>query len=288
MEAVDLHLHSTASDGEHPPAEVVTRAAAVGLSAIALTDHDTLAGIPQAVEAGSAVGLRVVAGCELRVAAPWGRRGGELHLLAYFVPAGDRVLNDFLVAERTKRAERAEKIVQRLNTAGVALTFDDVLDQADGAALGRPHVARALLARGVVEDVTAAFDKYLGWGRAAFVAKQLPPVAEVTALVRSVGGVTSVAHLRDRATRKALRTLRDAGVDGVEVLHPAHGEARTRRIRALADDLALLPTGGSDWHGSGQGVAGRAALGAIRVPAGWLGALARVHQERSSRLEVTP
>ncbi len=285
MEAVDLHLHSTASDGEHPPAEVVTRAAAVGLSAIALTDHDTLAGIPQAVEAGSAVGLRVVAGCELSVAAPW--RGGEMHLLAYFVPEGDPVLNDFLVGERTKRAERAEKIVRRLNAAGVALTLDEVLDQADGAALGRPHVARALVARGVVEDITVAFDKYLGWGRAAFVAKQLPPVAEVTALVRSVGGVTSAAHLRDRATRKVLRTLRDAGVDGVEVLHPAHDEARTRRVRALADDLALLPTGGSDWHGNGRGDQGKA-LGAIRVPPAWLDALARVHQERSSRLEVTP
>ncbi len=284
MKAVDLHLHSTASDGEHLPAEVVTRAAAVGLSAIALTDHDTLAGIPQAVAAGSAIGLRVVAGCELSVAVPW----GEMHLLAYFVPAGDRVLNNFLVGERTMRAERAEKIVQRLNAAGVALTFGEVLDQADGAALGRPHVARALVARGGVEDVAVAFDKYLGWGRTAFVAKQLPPVAEVTALVRSVGGVTSAAHLRDRATRKVLRTLRDAGVDGVEVLHPAHDEARTRRVRALADDLALLPTGGSDWHGNGQGVQGRAALGAIKVPPDWLDALARVHQERSSRLEVTP
>lgn len=269
MPGVDLHMHSTASDGAHPPGDVVREAAALGLETIALTDHDTLGGIPEATAAGAAAGVRVVIGCEFSVAVGW----GEMHLLGYFLPPASPLLDPFLEDQRAKRHARAVEIVQRLNRAGVGITMDDVLSAARNGAIGRPHVARALMHRGVVRDIQTAFWKYLGQGRPAFVPKDLPPVATVAALVRSVGGLTAAAHLRERAVRSVLADLKDAGVDGVEVRHPAHDDATVRRIDRLAGALGLLKTGGSDWHGSDGTAPDRAPLGSLEIPTAWLHAL---------------
>lgn len=282
MAVVDLHVHSTASDGEYEPAAVVRRAAKLGLAAIALTDHDTIAGLPDAIAAGAALGVEVITGCEFSVAAHW----GEMHLLAYFLPAEDGRLSAYLEEQRAKRVERAWKIVVRLNSLGIDVTLDEVMVAADGGAVGRPHVARVLVARGVVPDVDAAFRKYLGWRRPAFVPKNLPPIAEVTALVRGLGGVTSAAHLKDRATRSTLRKLRAVSLDGVEVRHPMHDEVTARRILQLVEELHLLPTGGSDWHGDGQEPADRASLGELGVPEAWLTAIQELHQQRISPSEA--
>ncbi len=283
MASIDLHMHSTASDGDCPPAEVVQRAQAAGLTTIALTDHDTLAGLGAAVEEGAAQGVRVIAGCEFSVKADW----GEMHLLAYFLPVGDEVLNAYLAGQRDGRRRRAERIVERLNQAGASVTVEAVLRETHGEAVGRPHVARALVTGGVVPDVDTAFRRYLGWRRPAFVPKELPPLTEVTELVRKVGGVTSAAHLRDRASRGALRRLRAAGVDGVEVHHPAHDEERAQRIEALAGELDLLPTGGTDWHGDDVEMPNRAPLGSITIPEQWLAAVEAIHERRISQLEAT-
>lgn len=264
-------MHSTASDGAVTPGEVVRQAGARRLAAIALTDHDTVAGLAEAIAVGEAVGVRVIAGCEFSVAARW----GEMHLLAYFLPLGHLELEAFLRDQRSKRAVRAREIVARLNRAGVELTEAEVLRQAESAAVGRPHVARTLIARGVVPSLEDAFTRYIGSGRPAFVPKQLPPVGEVADLVRQVGGVSSAAHLGDRATRATLKELKEAGVTGVEVLHPAHDAPTTARIRELARRLDLLPTGGSDWHGDAAGASQRAPLGALNVPAAWLTAMER-------------
>lgn len=281
--SIDLHMHSTASDGECPPAEVVQQAQAAGLTTIALTDHDTLAGLELAVQEGAARGVRVIAGCEFSVAADW----GEMHLLAYFLPVGDDGLNAYLAGQRDGRRRRAERIVERLNRAGASVTVEAVLRESHGEAVGRPHVARALVNGGVVPDVDTAFRKYLGWRRPAFVPKELPPLTEVTALVRKVGGVTSAAHLRDRASRSSLRRLREAGVDGVEVHHPAHDEARAQRIEGLAGELGLLPTGGTDWHGDDVEMPNRAPLGSVTIPESWLAAVEALHEQRISQLEAT-
>ena len=282
MGSVDLHMHSTASDGDCAPAEVVRRAAAAGLTTIGLTDHDSLAGLPEAELQGSEAGVEVVAGCEFSVAAPW----GEMHLLAYFLPDDDERLNSFLQDQRLKRRRRAERIVERLNKAGAVITVEQVLRASSGEAIGRPHVARALVDGGVVPDVDAAFRRYLGWRRPAFVPKELPPVAEVTELVRSVGGVTSAAHLRDRATRRILRQLRGAGVDGVEVMHPAHDQATVQRVERLASELDMLPTGGTDWHGEAVASPERAPLGSITIPQEWLERLRARHLERTKLSEA--
>lgn len=267
---VDLHLHSTASDGVLPPARVVELAAARGLVAVALTDHDTLAGVPEAQDAGDRLGLRVVGGCEFSVAAPW----GEMHLLGYFLPADSAELEEFLVRCRTDRIRRAREMVTRARGLGLALDYDDVLREAGSAAVGRPHVARAMVRRGAAVDVGAAFDRYLARGRPAFVEKVLPAFGVVAALVHRLGGVVSAAHLRDRGTAAWLGRLREQGLDAVETRHPSHDPDCRARLTDVALSLGLLRSGGSDWHGEDFPDRGHAALGAQDVPEEWLEALA--------------
>lgn len=231
---------------------------------------------------GRGLGVRVLAGCEFSVAAPW----GEMHLLGYYLPLGHGPLDEFLEQQRQWRAVRMEQMVQRLSDLGVELTVEDVREQAGGSAVGRPHVARALVARGVVPDVARAFDRYLGRGCPAFVAKHLPALREVTDLVRSVGGVTSAAHLGRRATRRALAKLKDLGVDAVEARHPSHDEGTSAKIERAAEHLGMLLTGGSDWHGGGKATGHGGSMGGVPVPGEWLAALDEQHDVRSSTQEV--
>jgi predicted metal-dependent phosphoesterase TrpH len=263
---VDLHLHSSASDGAFPPATVIRRAAAAGLSAVALTDHDTLAGVPAAADAGEHLGVRVVSGCEFSVAAPW----GEMHVLGYFLPSGSAALEGFLAECRADRERRGRAIVARLHRVGVALGEDDVLAEAEGGAIGRPHVARALVRRGHVSTVGEAFDRFLARGRPAFVDKTLPTFAAVAALVHQVGGVVSAAHLKERGTRTFLLTLRAQGLDAVETRHPSHDPDQRARLTDLALELGLLRTGGSDWHGESIGDEDHGTIGSEQVPLAWL------------------
>jgi len=274
----DLHTHSTASDGTHTPADLVRLAAAAGLDTIALTDHDTLDGVADARGAGGGVGVRVIAGCEFSVQAPW----GELHLLGYFLPISrGGPLAEFLVGQRDARAERMREIVRRLRASGASVTIDAVLAEAGGDALGRPHAARALIRAGHVASMGEAFDRFLGRGRPAFVPKRLPALEDVTALVRRVAGVSSAAHLKGRATRAALERLRESGVDAIEVRHPVHDGDLTARLEALVPELGMLRSGGTDWHGEEEAAEdGRAPLGAITIPPAWVNALEALHRER--------
>jgi predicted metal-dependent phosphoesterase TrpH len=259
-------MHSTASDGVLPPAGVVRRAAELGLGAIALTDHDTVAGVPEAEAEGERVGVRVISGCEFSTAAPW----GEMHVLGYFLPAGDQALNDFLARCRGDRVRRAREMVQGLQAWGVDVSFDDVVAEANGAAIGRPHVARVLVRLGKVASVDAAFREWLGRGRPAYIDKMLPTFQEVAALVHSVGGIVSAAHLKERGTRLVLTSFQEEGLDALETRHPGHsGEVRAR-LTALAAELGLLRTGGSDWHGEEAGEGTHAMLGSQSVPPEWL------------------
>src|SRR5205809_825773 len=182
---VDLHTHSTASDGEFPPDEVARRAQCAGLAAFALTDHDTTAGVPAAAAAGAASGIRVVGGCEFSVRAPW----GELHVLGYFLEPGQADLEEFLEEMRAARRRRGQQMVAKLNRLGVALDAERVTASVGSGALGRPHVARALVAGGHTADITEAFDRYLGRGRPAFVEKPLPALRDVAKLVHAAGGL---------------------------------------------------------------------------------------------------
>jgi len=259
-------MHSTASDGALAPAEVVRRAALAGLSAMALTDHDTVDGVAEAVAEGERQGIRVVSGCEFSVAAPW----GEMHLLGYFLPVGEPAIEEFLARCRAEREARARKMVAALQAWGVAIEADEVIAEAAGGAIGRPHVARVLVRRGTVASFDEAFNLYLGRGRPGHVPKVLPPLAEVAELVHQHGGLVSAAHLRDRATRGVLTAFRGMGLDGLEVRHPSHSPDVRARLDDLARGLGLVRTGGSDWHGGGGADHVQSQPGSEQVPAEWL------------------
>lgn len=262
----DLHVHSTASDGSLPPEQVVERAAQAGLAAVALTDHDTVDGVPAALAAGARLGIRVVSGCEFSVLAPW----GEMHVLAYFLPAASIELDEFLSRCRSDRNRRGMEMVRLLQQLGLPIDEAAVLAQAAGGALGRPHVARALRKAGVVRTLDEAFDKYLGRGRPAFVDKALPTFTSVASLVHRLGGIVSAAHLKDRGTRSTLVRLRADGLDAVETRHPSHDADTRARLTDLALELGLGRSGGSDWHGEAEDGWNHGALGSQEVPAEWL------------------
>ena len=261
-----MHCHSTASDGEFAPAEVARRAGAAGLAAIALTDHDTTDGVAAAACEGAALGVRVVPGCEFSVAAPW----GELHLLGYFLSPEDERLQAFLRTTRDARRRRGEQIVAKLRQLGVPIALADVEAQAGDGAVGRPHVARALVQRGASDDISDAFTRYLGRGRPAYVEKPLPTLAEVATLVHAVGGVAVAAHLGDHASEGQIRRFQEQGLDGLEVRHPSHPGAVERRLTRIAERLGLALSGGSDWHGDTEFGNAHAPLGGMRIPIAWL------------------
>lgn len=259
---VDLHSHSTASDGSNSPSMLVAAAKAAGLVAIALTDHDTMAGVPEATAMGQQLGVRVVPGVELSAI----DNDREVHVLGLHVrrPA---VLDDALRTFRDARTSRARQIVQTLNSLGVGVSFEDVIAHAGDAAIGRPHIARALIDGGWARDSRDAFDRYLGAGRPAYVAKHRLSVADAIALIHDGGGIAVLAHPGGDGRRDVLERYAALGMDGVEVRHPGHTAEDMNRLGALAAFLGLLPSGGSDWHGAGDGPR---VLGAMRVPAAWL------------------
>jgi len=259
---VDLHMHSTASDGSRSPSEVVHAAKRAGLAAIALTDHDTVSGLAEARETGATLGVRIVNGVELSAV----EGESETHLLGLHLQ-DTAVLERGLAGLRDMRGRRAATIVERLQALGVQITFDDVLMQAGDGAIGRPHVARALVADGWATDQRDAFDRYLGAGRPAFVAKDQLRMDEAIAMVHAAGGIAVLAHPGAAGTRERLESLAALGMDGVEVKHPSHSSADTQRLRALAEQLGLLPSGGSDWHGAADGPR---TIGMMRVSPEWL------------------
>ena len=247
------------------------------LTAIALTDHDTTDGVADAALEGAKLGIRVIPGCEFSVRAPW----GELHVLALFLPQQNERLETFLRETRVARRRRGEQIVAKLQALGVAIELEDVqarLGGGDNGALGRPHVARALVDCGACDNISDAFRRYLGRGRAAYVEKPLPKLSDVTSLVHEVGGLTVAAHLGDHGTEAQLRIFQDQGLDCVEVRHPSHAPAVEQRLTKIAERLGLGISGGSDWHGDTEMGDNHAALGGIEVPLEWLERLELVRE----------
>lgn len=261
-EFVDLHTHSTASDGARAPADVVKAAKLAGLAALALTDHDTVAGVEQAREAGAQLGIRVICGVELSAV----EADLETHILGlHLTELGE--LEHRLVALREMRLNRALRIVERLNALGIPVRFEAVLQQAAGGAVGRPHVARAMIAGGWAVDFREAFDRYLGNGKPAFVAKERLALSEAIALIHRAGGLAILAHPGSLGTRERIAMLVSLGLDGLEILHPSHSWDDCQRLDALATEFDLVRSGGSDWHGAPDGAR---SLGMMRVPSQWL------------------
>ena len=259
---IDLHLHSTASDGTSAPEVVVQAARDAGLQALALTDHDTVEGIAAAREAAQAAGIELVPGVELSAY----EGVHEIHILGLHLVQLEAMRNALTVF-RSARRERAEGIVGLLNGLGVRITFDDVLAVAQDAAIGRPHIARALVENGWAMDLRDAFDRYLGAGRPAYLDKRRITIPEAIELIHRCGGIAVLAHPGPEGTHERIARLAAMGMDGVEVIHPSHAPDDRVRLLALTKELNLVPSGGSDSHGNADGVR---VVGAMKVPGEWL------------------
>lgn len=245
----DLHVHSSASDGTDPPAEVIRRSAAAGLDVVALTDHDTVSGIRQASEA-LPPGVTLVPGMELSCLLD----GGSVHMLAYLFDLDDPELSAETGLIRDDRVHRARAMVDRLRELGACVTWERVTEIAGGAVVGRPHIARAMAEAGVVATPADAFTAdWIGDGGRAHAGRYAPGPERAIALVLAAGGVPVLAHPRSpgyEISDEVITRLAAVGLAGIEVFHPDHDDSERVRLTALASRLDLIMTGGSDDHGS--------------------------------------
>lgn len=272
---IDLHTHSTASDGSDPPAAVMARAAAAGLSAVALTDHDTVEGLAEARAAAATAGVRLVPGCELSCEVG----AATMHLLVYFLADGPGPLQDRLGGLQAARSDRNRRIVAVLQAHGLDVTLDDVLEEAGGGSVGRPHVAGVLLRKGYVESVQEAFNVWLAKGRPAYLDRDRLLPAEAIALAHESGAVAVLAHPTslgyDRpALERFVAGLAGDALDGMECEYGRYDPDLRADLRAMAGRLGLAVTGGSDYHGRYKpDLALGSGLGDLAVPDDLLDAL---------------
>ena len=244
---IDLHLHTTASDGTLRPSALVERAQQAGIRTLSVTDHDTMVGVPAAAEAAAGLGLEFLPGIE--ITAVLGRR--DVHVLGYFLDPGPPGLESFLQAQLKDRLERARKMIGLLRDLGAPLNMDTLLEQseADGRAVARPLIARALVQARHVSSEQEAFDRWLGDGRPAYVPRQGASPADVVRLISRVGGVSALAHpgLLDRDD--LIPSLAKAGLAALEVYHSEHDSSKQAHYTKLATQHDLAASGGSDYHG---------------------------------------
>lgn len=250
MSRLDLHLHTTHSDGSCTPTEVIGLAHQAGVTALAITDHDITSGIPEAIAAGEQYEIEIIPGVETSSL----MGSSELHILGYFLDWQDNALNQRCKSLRDSRHHRNPQIVDRLRSLGIDITYDEVRALAGSDSVGRPHIARALMNKGVVTSAKEAFDRFLGDGKAAYVPRELPSPADAIRWIKEAHGLAVLAHptwvkLTDQPLAELVRRLKADGLDGVEVYYSTHAARQTREYLSLAQQLGLLVTGGSDFHG---------------------------------------
>lgn len=253
MGGIDLHTHSSRSDGTLPPAEVVRLAALTGLEVVGLTDHDTTAGVPEAEAAGAELGIEVVPGIELSAE----YEGRSVHVLAYWADPAEPELRAELERLRDERLGRAVGMIDKLRELGIAISLERVREIAGGGPIVRPHIAQALVEVGAVASEQEAFDRYIADGGPAYVEKHALHPVDAVRLVLRAGGVCVLAHpglWDDRSggsgvPEEVIEAMAAAGMQGLEVEHPDHEPEDRERFRRLAARLRLVPTGGSDFHG---------------------------------------
>ena len=278
MQICDLHLHSTHSDGSLSPTQLVEMAREKEIGSIALTDHDTISGVAEARQAGQDRGVRVLSGVEISVE----YASKTVHMLGYCFESGSDKLRDGLDRLAGGRAERNRKIVARLNELGAAITYDEVLAEAGGRIVGRPHFARVLMRHGFVADFQEAFDKYLARGKPAYFDRLRFSPVDAVHMIRDAGGIAVLAHPKFVALQEGesledvVRTLVDAGLRGIECHYSLHSPEETAQYDELARRYGLLVTGGTDFHGSIKPeIAMGTGLGDLCVPSACADALAR-------------
>lgn len=277
MDKIDMHIHTTASDGTRTPLECVSLAAMAGLKAIAITDHDTMAGIREAGEAGELLGVSIIPGIEISS----DYLGKDVHVLGYFLREDAPELLEYQTWVREKRQARNEKIVEKLQNKGFDISMARLEEKHPGGVLGRPHIARFLMELGVVNTVDEAFRRYLSKGRSCYVERERIPFRDAAQLIKKCGGVAVLAHPLQYGFDKAgldklVKTAQDAGFSGMEIYYTGYTQKDVEKLFDLAEKYTLLPTGGSDFHGDNKpGVSIGTGDGKLVVPAYFLIMLAR-------------
>ena len=243
---IDLHLHTTASDGAYSPEELLLRASSVGVRTLSITDHDTMAAVPKASALADSFGVELLAGIEITAVCD----GHDIHILGYFLTVHPTGLDTFLIAQRRHRTDRLREMANRLTDLGVGVDIDRLLAEraAAGRSPGRPHLAQALVAARHATSVREAFERWLGDGRAAWVPRHGPSPEQVIETISQAGGVASLAHPGLTGNRRLVSRLAEVGLEAVEVYHSQHDPVTKKRLLKQARSLGLAVTGGSDFH----------------------------------------
>ena len=271
---IDLHIHSTASDGTLTPPEILAMAVRLGLKAIAITDHDTLSGSAAALSGGIPSPLQFLTGIEISAEAPDGYRvNGSVHILGYGIDLHHSALTNLLRVLKRAREDRNPKIIARLNALGMELNTDELARVVGDATAGRPHIAQLMIQKGMADSINDAFDRFLGKGRPAYVKKYRAPMAQAIGAINEAGGIAVLAHpylngLTDpTAFESFLKELHSMGLKGIEAIYPLHSKTATAEYCRLARKYDLAITGGSDFHGDvTPGIHMGAGDGSLHVP----------------------
>lgn len=258
----DLHLHTTASDGRLSPQEIVRKASQLGLDVIAITDHDSVEGIPPALEAAKSFPqLLVIPGVEINTDMP----RGEAHILGYFIDYHDPELNHSLKELRNSRYERGRKMIAKLADIGIEIDWERVLELATGGTIGRPHIAQAMVERGYISSLHEAFAKYIGRNGPAYIERKKLTPLDAVELILNAGGLPFLAHPADIEYLEAfVSQLKEAGMAGLEVYYAKYSPSKIGRLQALAKKYDLIASGGSDYHGLDNTIG--ANIGSVDLP----------------------
>lgn len=265
---IDLHIHTTASDGRLSPAEIAAIAEEKEMTAVAITDHDSISGNNEAINAAAGLNVEVVPGVELSV----NYRSTHFHLLGYYIDLKHPGLLEAIERVQTARAKRNPQIIERLQQIGMDITMDEVTEEAGGGQIGRPHIAAVLLRKGYIKEFQQAFDTFLATGQPAYVDKYRLPAEESIQLILDAGGIPVIAHpgLLDQCLLDNISgffdEMKTAGVRGVEVYYPRHTKPFTSKIRKLIAEKGLIETGGTDFHEPGKGLHIGNGFGKLTVP----------------------
>lgn len=276
----DLHIHTTCSDGRLLPEEAVEIAHKRKLAALSITDHDSFEGYFKAIDKAEELGIELVPGVEITCSF----KEKEAHILAYYFDVNTDYFADFLKSQRISRRNRIKGIINTLNENGIEVDYDEVRAEANGANIGRPHVAKILIKKGYARNHNDAFIRYLSTKRLGAIENTYPDYKEVIEIVRNIGGATILAHPAKFYTSSEIDEIIEAGIDGLECIHPSHNFSLQKKYTKLVEDNSLLLTGGSDYHG-GKEMAERH-LGVVCVATKHIQKMKRMTDQRKLIVEI--
>lgn len=246
---IDLHVHTTASDGSLTPYELVKYASQKGLCAVSITDHDTISGIDEARKAGKEFDVEVISGLEISV-----DYETEMHILGYFIQTSS-LFEEKLKELRLRRNSRNNKIINKLQQLGLDISILDIESEAHGESIGRPHIANVMMKKNYVKNINEAFEKYLGEGGLAYFPRERITINEGIELIKSAGGIPVLAHpryLRQEKIEEIVAEMKEMGLQGLEVYYSMNKKGETKRFRKIAQKYGLVATGGTDFHGKNR------------------------------------